>query len=134
MYTKGKCTRRANVHGGQMSVLCMSISTGSKLTVSLLVFVRGVNGLKVTNYLFKQWDTHPYNTRHLTRGLFTVPRSRTEAGKHSSDTHRYNTRHLTRGLFTVPRSRTEAGKHTVLNRAMIMWNSLSPKVTQGNLF
>jgi hypothetical protein len=33
-------------------------------------------------------------------------------------------------LSTVPRSRTEADKHTVLNRAMTTWNSLPPQVTQ----
>ena len=36
---------------------------------------------------------------------------------------------VARDLFTVPRSRTEACKHTVLNRAMTTWNSLVTQVT-----
>jgi hypothetical protein len=35
---------------------------------------------------------------------------------HSSDTHAYPTRHTTRGLFTVPKSRTDYGRCTVLNK------------------
>jgi hypothetical protein len=42
-----------------------------RLTSSLLVFVRGVDKLKVPS-------THVYPTRHATRGLFTVPKSRTD--------------------------------------------------------
>ena len=43
---------------------------------------------------------------------------------HSSDTHAYPTRHATRGLFTVPKSITDYGRHTVLHRAMTTWNSI----------
>ena len=35
-------------------------------------------------------------------------------------------RHATRGLFTVSRSRTVAGKHTVLNKFMSKGNSITP--------
>lgn len=88
MYTEGRCQWYA----------CQSLLAQS-------VFLPGVDWLKVSNCLVKQLA-------------------------HSSDTHWYNTRHAARGLFTVPRSRTEAGKHTVLNRAMTTWNSLPPRVTQ----
>ena len=33
---------------------------------------------------------------------------------HSSDTHAYPSRHATRDLFTVPKSRTDYGRRTVL--------------------
>ncbi|XP_052336070.1 mucin-2-like [Oncorhynchus keta] len=84
---------------------------------------------------------HTYPTRHATRGLFTVPRSRThlphqtchQGSFHSPQVqntltppdmppgvfsqspgpeHTYPTRHATRGLFTVPRSRTNSMKCT----------------------
>ena len=48
---------------------------------------------------------------------------------HSSDTHAYLTRHATRGLFTVAKSRTDYGRHTVLHRAMTTWNSIPQQVT-----
>ena len=62
--------------------------------------------------------------------MLKVPNGLFKQLAHSSDTHMVNTTHGTRGLFTVPRSRTEAGKHTVLNTAMTTWNSLPPQVTQ----
>ena len=68
-----------------------------RLTSSLLVLVRGIDMLKAPSCLFKQLA-------------------------HSSDTHVYPTRHATRGLFTVPKSRTDYGRHTVLHRAMTTWN------------
>ena len=43
---------------------------------------------------------------------------------HSADTHTYPTIHATRGLFTVPKSRTNSRKHTVLYRAIIAWDFL----------
>jgi hypothetical protein len=78
-----RCTRRESVSTMHVSLSWLKVE--ETLTVSLLVFMWGINVLKVTNCLFKQLahssDTHLYNNRHATRGLFTVPRSRTEAGK-----------------------------------------------------
>jgi hypothetical protein len=52
---------------------------------------------------------------------------------HSSDTHTYPTRHATRGLFTVPKSRNNFKKaYTVLYRAVIAWNSLPSHIAQIN--
>ena len=48
---------------------------------------------------------------------------------HSSETHAYHTRHATRGIFTVPKSRTDYGRHTVLHRPMTTWNSIPHQVT-----
>jgi hypothetical protein len=79
-----------------MSITCMSVSpfrVEERFTASLLVFVRSTDVLKVPNCLFSQVT-------------------------HSSKTQTYLTRHAIRGLFTVPKSRTEAGKCTVLYRAM----------------
>jgi hypothetical protein len=42
----------------------------------------------------------------------------------TSDTHAYPTRHVTRGLFTAHKSRTDYGRCTVLQRAMTTWNSI----------
>ena len=64
-----------------------------RLTTSLLVFVRGIDMLNAPNYLF-------------------------ELLAHSLDTHAYSTRHATRGLFTVPKSRTDYRRHTVLQRTL----------------
>ena len=50
----------------------------------------------------------------------------------SSDTHAYPTRHDTRGLFTVPKSRTDYGRSTVLYRAMTTWNSVPHQVTDAS--
>ena len=50
---------------------------------------------------------------------------------HSSDTHAYPTRHDTRGVFTVPKFRTDYGRHTVLHRAMTTWNSIPHQVTDA---
>ena len=44
---------------------------------------------------------------------------------HSSDTHVYPTR----GLFTVPKSRTDYGRRTVQNKAMTTWNTIPHQVT-----
>ena len=51
---------------------------------------------------------------------------------HSSDTHAYPTKHVTRGLLTVPKSRTDYGRWTVLNRAMTTWNSISHQVAHAS--
>ena len=47
-------------------------------------------------------------------------------------THAYPTRHATRSLFTVPKSRTDYGRFTVLNRAMTTWNSIPHQVTHAS--
>ena len=66
-----------------------------RLTASLHVFIRNI----VSNNLHRQIT-------------------------HRTDTHTYPIRHGTRGLFTVPRSRTNSRKRPVLYRAMSAWNSL----------
>ena len=48
----------------------------------------------------------------------------------SADTHAYPTRHATRRLFTVPKSKTDYGRSTVLHRAMTTWNSIPHQVTE----
>ena len=64
-----------------------------RLTSSILVFMRGADMLNAPSCLSKLLA-------------------------HSSHTHAYPTRHATRGLFTVPKSRTDYGVRTVLHRAM----------------
>jgi hypothetical protein len=78
-----------------------------RLTSSLHVFVRGIDMLNAPSCLF-------------------------ELLAHSSDTHAYPTRHATRGLFTVPKSRTDYGRCTVLHRAMTAWNSIPHQVTDAS--
>ena len=63
------------------------------MTSSLLVFERSVDRLNAPRCLFKLLA-------------------------HSSDTHTYHTRHVTRGLFTIPKSRTDYERCTVLRGAM----------------
>jgi hypothetical protein len=87
-----RCTWRESVSNMHVSLSFLNVE--ERLTATLLVFVRGVmkmNVMKVPNCLFKQLaqssDTNRYNTRGATRGLFTVSRSRIEAGKHSIKCH-----------------------------------------------
>jgi hypothetical protein len=82
------------------------LKVGERLTSSLLVFMRGIDMLNISSCLSKVLA-------------------------HSSDTHAYPTRHATRGLFTVPMSRTDYGRHTVLHRAMTTWNSIPHQVTDA---
>ena len=84
-----ECTQRANINNMHVNLSSLK----ERLTSSLLVFVRGIDMLNALSCLF---------------GLLG----------HSSDTHAYPTRHATRGLFTVPESRTDYGRCTVLHRAM----------------
>jgi hypothetical protein len=77
-----------------------------RLTSSLLVFVRGVDKLKVPSCLFKILA-------------------------HDSDTHAYPTRHATRGPFIVPKFRTDYGRHRVLHRAVTTRNSIPHQVTDA---
>ena len=90
-----------------MHVNLSRLKVEERLTAPLLVFVQVIDVLKVPNCLFKQLA-------------------------HSLDTYQYNTSHIARSLFTVSRSRTEAGKLTVLSRAMTTWNTLPPQVTQDS--
>ena len=48
------------------------------------------------------------------------------------DIHAYPTRHSTKGLFTVSKSRTDYGRQTVLHRAMTTWNSIPHQVTDAS--
>jgi hypothetical protein len=50
----------------------------------------------------------------------------------SPDTHAYPTGHATRGFFTVPKFRTDYGRHTVLHRAMTTWNSIPHQETEAS--
>ena len=93
-----KCTQRANINN--MHVNLSRLKVKERWTSSLFVFVRGVGTLKAPSCLFKLLA-------------------------HSSDRVVYGTRHATRSLFTVPKSRTDNGRRTVLYRAMTTWNSNS---------
>jgi hypothetical protein len=97
------CNQRTNINTMHASLSWLKV--GERLTATLL-FIRNTV-LKNPNCL------HGQHT-------------------HCSDTHTYPTRHATRGLITVPKSRTNARKHTVLYRAMIAWNSLSSQIAQVN--
>ena len=97
-----KSTHRANIN--DMHVNLSQLKVEERLTSSLLVFVRGVDKLNVLSCLLKI----------LAHGL---------------DIHACPTRHATRGLFTVPKLRTDYGRCTVLHRAMTTWNSIPHHVT-----
>ena len=51
---------------------------------------------------------------------------------HTALTHTYPTRHATRSLFPVPRSRTNSRKCAVLYRVLSAWNSLQSYIAQVN--
>jgi hypothetical protein len=67
-----------------MHVNLSLLKVEERLTSSLLVFVRTVDKLNAPSCLFKllahSSGTHAYPTRHATRGLFTVPKSRQTMG------------------------------------------------------
>ena len=50
----------------------------------------------------------------IRNNVLNIPNSLHSQLTRSTDTHTYFTRHTTRGLFTIPRSRTNSRKHTVL--------------------
>ena len=79
----------------------------ASLTSSILVFVRSIDMLNAQSCPFKLLA-------------------------HSSDTHAYLTRHATRGLFTVPKSRIDYGRHIILHKAMTSWNSIAHQVTHAS--
>ena len=91
------CTQRANINNMHVNLSWLKVE--ERLTSSLLVLMRGIDMLNAQSCLF-------------------------ELLAHSSDTPAYHTRHATRGLFTVPKSRTDYGRRTVLQRAMTTWNSI----------
>jgi hypothetical protein len=99
------CTPRANINNMHVNLSWLKVE--ERLTSSLLVFVRGIDMLNAPSCLF-------------------------ELLAHGSDTHAYPTRHATRSLFTVPKSRTDYGRHTVLHRAINTWNSIPHQVTDAS--
>jgi hypothetical protein len=99
------CTQRANINNMHVNLSWLKVE--ERLTSSLLLFMRRIDMLNTQSCLF-------------------------ELLAHSSDTHAYHTRHTTRGLFTVPKSRTGYGRHTVLYRAMTTWNSIPHQVTEAS--
>ena len=99
------CTQRANINN--MHVNPSWFKVYERLTSSLLVFMRGIDMLNAPSCLF-------------------------EILPHNSDTHVYSIRHATRGLFTVPKSRTDYGRCTVLHRAMTTWHSSPHQVTDAS--
>jgi hypothetical protein len=98
------CNQRANINTMHDSLPWLWVE--ERLTATLL-FIRNIYVLKIPNGLHSQ----------LTR---------------SADTHTYFTRHATRGLFTIPRSRTNESEHIVLYTAMSAWNSLPSYIAQVN--
>ena len=64
--------------------------------------------------------------------MLNAPSCLSKLPAHSSDTHAYPTRHATRGLFTIPKSRTDYGRLTVLHRAMTTWNTIPHQVTDAS--
>ena len=64
-----KSTRRANINDMHVNLSWLKVE--ERLTYSLLVFVRGVDKLKVSNCLFKilahSSDTHANPSRHATQ-------------------------------------------------------------------
>jgi hypothetical protein len=83
-----RCTQRANIN--DMHVNFSWLKVEERLTSSLLVFMRGIDILNAMSCLFElvahSSDTHAYPTRHVTRGLFTFPKSRTDYGEAHSAT------------------------------------------------
>jgi hypothetical protein len=99
------CTHRANINNMYVNLSWLKVE--ERFTSSLLVFMRGIDMLNAPSCLF-------------------------ELLSHSSDTHAYLTRHATRGLFRVPKSRTDYGSGTVLHRAMTTWNSIPHQETDAS--
>ena len=99
------CNQRADINTIHTSLSWLRVE--ERLTASLLIFIRNISVLKISNCLHSQ----------LTQ---------------SSDTHTYQTRHATRGLFTVPESRTNSRKRTILYRALIAWNFIPSHIALIN--
>ena len=73
------CNQKVDINNMHASLSWLRVE--ERLTASLLVFIRNINVLNIPNCLHSQLthssDTHTYPTSHATRGLFTVPKSRT---------------------------------------------------------
>ena len=82
------CIKRANINTMHASLSWLRVEERQAVS-QFFLYIRNNNVLKIPNCLHSQ----------LT---------------HSSNTHTYPTRHATRGLFTVPKSRTNSRTHTVL--------------------
>ena len=71
---------RSNVNNTHVKLSWLKVA--ERLSASLLAFVRNMNEEKIPNCLYSQLtfssNTHKYSTRHATRGLFKVPRARTQ--------------------------------------------------------
>ena len=69
------CTQRANINNMHFNLSWLKVA--ERLTSSLLVFMRVIDMLNALSCLLEllvhSSDTHAYPTRHVTRGLFTVP-------------------------------------------------------------
>ena len=80
------CTQRANINNTHVNLSWLKVE--ERLTSSLLLFMRGIALLNAPSCLSKllahSTNTHAYPTRHATRGLFTVPKSRTDWEAHST--------------------------------------------------
>ena len=98
------CNQMADINTMHATLSWLRVE--ERLTASLL-FIRNITMLNIPNVLHSQFT-------------------------HSSDTHNYPTRHASRGLFTVPKSRTNSRKFTVLYRAIIAWNSVPSHIAQMN--
>ena len=96
------CNQRADINTMHASLSWLRVE--ERLTAPLLL-IRNINVLKIPNSLHSQFT-------------------------HSSDTHNYPTKHTTKGLFTVPKSRTNSIKSTVLYRDVIAWNSVPSHITR----
>ena len=97
-----KCTKRANI-------IKMHITLGwslvkDRMVVSLLCFMRNILLSKIPNVLYHQF-------------------------LYSSNSHNFNTRHASRGCFSLPVSKTNARQRTMMYRGMKTWNSLPSNIT-----
>ena len=76
------CNQRANINTMHASLPWLRVE--ETLTASLL-FIRNIHVLEIPNCLHNQLthtsDTHTYPSRHATKGLFIVPKSRTNVRK-----------------------------------------------------
>ena len=68
-------TQKANINNMHVNLSWLKVE--ERLTSSILSFMRGIDTLNapscLSTLLAHSADTHAYPTRHVTRGLFTVP-------------------------------------------------------------
>ena len=98
------CIQRGNINDMHVNLSWLKVE--ERLTLSLIVLVRG--------------------------DMLNAPSCLFELLAHSSGTHAYPTRHATRGLFRVPKSKTDYMRCRVLHRAMTTWNSIPHQVTHAS--